>query len=55
MRLWLEHYLLKVEVGQGVDCCKVDKEDYLLAMEHRSIRDAETMYESYSLYKKEVL
>lgn len=33
MRLWLDH-LLKAELGQVVDWSQVDKEDYLLAMEH---------------------
>ena len=33
MRLWLDH-LLKAELGQVVDWSQVDKEDYLLDMEH---------------------
>lgn len=40
MRIWLDH-LLKVVVGQVVDWSKVDKEDYLLAMERSPIRDIE--------------
>lgn len=40
MRLWLDH-MLKVEIGQVVDWSRVDKEDYLLAMERSPIRDIE--------------
>ena len=40
MRLWLDH-LLKVQLGKCVDWQKVDKEDYLLAMERSPIRDIE--------------
>ncbi|MBF8969975.1 Fic family protein [Streptococcus sp. NLN76] len=40
MCLWLAH-LLKAEIGQVVDWSKVDKEDYLLAMERSPIRDIE--------------
>ncbi|GGE29339.1 protein adenylyltransferase Fic [Streptococcus himalayensis] len=40
MRIWLDH-LLKVELGQVIDWSKVDKEDYLLAMERSPIRDTE--------------
>ncbi len=40
MRIWLDH-LLKAELGQVVDWSKVDKEDYLLAMDRSPIRDTE--------------
>ncbi|WP_161978768.1 protein adenylyltransferase Fic [Streptococcus sp. S784/96/1] len=40
MRIWLDHILSK-ELGQVVDWSKVDKEDYLLAMERSPIRDIE--------------
>ena len=39
-RIWLDH-ILKNEIGRVVDWSKVDKEDYLLAMEHSPIRDIE--------------
>lgn len=39
-RIWLDH-MLKTELGQCVDWSKVDKEDYLLAMERSPIRDLE--------------
>jgi cell filamentation protein len=39
-RIWLDH-ILKSELGQCVDWSKVDKEDYLLAMERSPIRDIE--------------
>ena len=34
-RIWLDH-ILKNEIGKVIDWIKVDKEDYVLAMEHRS-------------------
>ena len=37
-RIWLDH-ILKTEIGKVVDWSKVDKEDYLLAMERSSIKD----------------
>lgn len=40
IRIWLDH-ILKNEIGRVVDWSKVDKEDYLLAMEHSPIRDIE--------------
>lgn len=43
MRLWLDH-LLKHELGYVIDWSKVDKEDYLLAMERSPIRDIEIKY-----------
>ena len=39
-RLWLDQ-MLKAGIGQGVDWSKVDKEDYLLAMERSPIKDVE--------------
>ncbi len=39
-RIWLD-LMLKAEIGQVVDWSKVDKEDYLLAMERSPIWDAE--------------
>ena len=39
-RIWLDH-ILKKELGKVVDWSKVDKEDYLLAMERSPIRDIE--------------
>ena len=39
-RIWLDH-ILKNEIGKVVDWNKVDKEDYLLAMERSPIKDVE--------------
>lgn len=39
-RIWLDH-ILKSEIGKVVDWCKVDKGDYLLAMERSPIKDLE--------------
>lgn len=39
-RIWLDH-MLKMELGLVIDWSKVDKEDYLLAMERSPIRDIE--------------
>lgn len=39
-RIWLD-LILKKEIGQVVDWSKVDKEDYLLAMERSPVRDTE--------------
>ena len=39
-RIWLD-YILKKEIGKVVDWSKVDKEDYLLAMERSPIKDVE--------------
>lgn len=39
-RIWLDH-ILKTEIGKVVDWSKVDKEDYLLAMERSPIKDIE--------------
>ena len=43
MRIWLD-YLFKAEIGRVVDWSRVDKEDYLLAMERSPIRDIEIKY-----------
>jgi len=40
MRIWLDH-ILKKELKQVVDWSKVDKGDYLLAMERSPIKDVE--------------
>ena len=40
MRIWLDH-LFKTQLGKVVDWSRVDKEDYLLAMERSPIRDTE--------------
>lgn len=40
MRIWLD-CILRMEIGKVVDWSKVDKEDYLLAMERSPIRDIE--------------
>ncbi len=39
-RIWLDH-ILKNEIGKVVDWSKVEKEDYLLAMERSPIKDVE--------------
>lgn len=39
-RIWLDH-MLKKEINMVVDWSKVDKEDYLLAMERSPIKDIE--------------
>ena len=39
-RIWLDH-ILKTEIGKVIDWNKVDKEDYLLAMERSPIKDVE--------------
>lgn len=43
MRLWLDQ-ILKTEVGSVVDWSKVDKRDYLLAMERSPIKDLEIKF-----------
>ena len=40
IRIWLDH-ILKNKIGKVVDWSKVDKEDYLLAMERSPIKDVE--------------
>lgn len=42
-RIWLDH-MLKTEIGKVIDWSKIDKEDYLLAMERSPIRDIEIKY-----------
>jgi len=42
-RIWLD-LILKKELGMVVDWSKVDKEDYLLAMERSPIKDIEIKY-----------
>lgn len=42
-RIWLDH-MFKKEIGKVVDWRKVDKEDYLLAMERSPVRDIEIKY-----------
>lgn len=42
-RIWLD-LMLKNEIGYVVDWSKVDKEDYLLAMERSPIKDIEIKY-----------
>ena len=42
-RIWLDH-ILKLEINKVVDWSKVDKEDYLLAMERSPIKDIEIKY-----------
>ena len=39
-RIWFDH-ILKNEIGKVVDWSKVDKEDYILAMERSPIKDIE--------------
>ena len=39
-RIWLDH-IMKNEIGKVVNWSKVDKEDYLLAMERSPIKDVE--------------
>lgn len=40
MRIWLNHIIEK-ELGKTVDWSKVDKDDYLLAMERSPVKDIE--------------
>lgn len=39
-RIWLD-LILKAEIGQVIDWSKIDKEDYLMAMERSPIKDIE--------------
>ena len=43
MRIWLD-LILKKEIGKVVDWSKVEKEDYLLAMQRSPIKDIEIKY-----------
>lgn len=40
MRIWLD-LIFKAEIQRVVDWSKIDKEDYLLAMERSPIKDIE--------------
>lgn len=40
MRIWLDH-ILKTELKKVVDWSRIDKEDYLLAMERSPVKDVE--------------
>lgn len=42
-RIWLDH-ILKKELGYVVDWSKIDKEDYLMAMERSPVKDIEIKY-----------
>ena len=42
-RIWLDH-ILKNEVGKVIDWSKIDKDEYLLAMERSPIKDIEIKY-----------
>jgi cell filamentation protein len=42
-RIWLDH-ILKTEIHKVIDWSKVDKNDYLLAMERSPIKDIEIKY-----------
>lgn len=42
-RIWLDH-ILKNEIGRVIDWSRVDKEDYLLAMERSPVKDIEIKY-----------
>ena len=42
-RIWLDR-MLKQEIGKVIDWSKVDKEDYLLAMERSPVKDIEIKY-----------
>ena len=43
MRIWLD-MMLKKQIGQVVDWSKIEKEDYLMAMERSQIKDIEIKY-----------
>ena len=43
MRIWLD-MMLKKQIGQVVDWSKIEKEDYLMAMERGPIKDIEIKY-----------
>ena len=43
MRIWL-YMMLKKQIGQVVDWSKIEKEDYLMAMERSPIKDIEIKY-----------
>ena len=39
-RIWLDH-MMRYELGQTVDWSRIDREDYLMAMERSPVRDVE--------------
>ena len=43
MRIWMD-MMLKKQIGQVVDWSKIEKEDYLMAMERSPIKDIEIKY-----------
>ena len=43
MRIWLD-MMLKKQIGQVADWSKIEKEDYLMAMERSPIKDIEIKY-----------
>lgn len=43
MRIWLD-MMLKKQIGQVVDWSKIEKEDYLMAMERSPVKDIEIKY-----------
>ena len=43
VRIWLD-MMLKKQIGQVVDWSKIEKEDYLMAMERSPIKDIEIKY-----------
>lgn len=43
MRIWLDH-ILKTKIDRVVDWSRIDKEDYLLAMERSPVKDIEIKY-----------
>lgn len=42
-RIWLD-FMLKTEIHQVIDWSRVDKEDYLFAMERSPVKDVEIKY-----------
>ncbi|MGN1111701.1 MAG: protein adenylyltransferase Fic [Acutalibacteraceae bacterium] len=52
-RIWLDH-IFKNEIGKVVDWSKIDKDDYLLAMERSPIRDIEIKYLLHSALTDEI-
>lgn len=51
-RIWLD-LILKKELKLVIDWNKVDKEDYLLAMERSPIKDVETIPINQKIYRME--
>ena len=52
-RIWLDH-ILKNEINEVIDWSKVNKEDYLLAMERSPIKDIEIKYVLREALTKEI-